>query len=157
MPSKGGAESRDNARFSKAALSRRLSASPPRNCGCCSSGLHSTSRRQKAESRKPSPTAQTWHSAKPHLRNEHSTINCETDEFDYDVRLPLDDLSDEDRSREADESWRVHRRSVLASVQQIESSNDDVSRRVALTPRVPNMPSTTRTARTRRIRYLATL
>jgi hypothetical protein len=104
VPSKGGAESQDNARFSKAALSRRLSASPPRNCGCCSSGLHSTSRRQKAESRKPSPTAQTWHSAKTHLRNEHSTINCETDEFDYDVRLPLDDLSDEDKSCEADES-----------------------------------------------------
>jgi hypothetical protein len=25
---------------------------PPRNCGCCCSGLHSTSRRQKAEGRK---------------------------------------------------------------------------------------------------------
>ena len=32
----------------------------------------------------------------------HAASNCETDEFEHDVRVPLDDLSDEDSSLEAD-------------------------------------------------------
>ena len=40
---------------------------PPRNCGCCCSGLHSTSRRQKAEGRKPGPISQSRLSAQPHF------------------------------------------------------------------------------------------
>ena len=40
---------------------------PPRNCGCCCSGLISTSRRQKAEGRKPGPMSQSRLSAQPHF------------------------------------------------------------------------------------------
>ena len=36
---------------------------PPRNCGCCCSGLISTSRRQKAEGRKPGPMSRSRLSA----------------------------------------------------------------------------------------------
>ncbi len=39
----------------------------PRNCRCCCSGLHSTSRRQKAEGRKPGPISQSRLSAQPHF------------------------------------------------------------------------------------------
>ena len=38
-----------------------------------------------------------------YIRIEHAASDGETDEFGYDVRVPLDDLSDENSSREADE------------------------------------------------------
>ena len=37
-----------------------------------------------------------------YIRIEHAASDGETDEFEYDVRVPLDDLSDQDSSREAD-------------------------------------------------------
>ena len=43
---------------------------PPRNCGCCCSGLHSPSRRQKAKGRKPGPRSESRLSAQPHFGDE---------------------------------------------------------------------------------------
>jgi hypothetical protein len=48
-----------------------------------------------------------------YIRIGHAASNCD-DEFEYDVRVPLDDRSDEDSSRETDES-EYHRCMPLAT------------------------------------------
>ena len=52
---------------------------PPRNCGCCCSGLHSTSRRQKAKGRKPGPMSRSRLSAQPHFGDVARALGKHTD------------------------------------------------------------------------------